>query len=135
MAGAELIGKEELSEIMELFSHEKVNLYRYGGGNYKTREFEKKFAEWMGVSYAHAVSSGTAAIHCALAGAGVGPGDEVITTAWTFIAPIEAISALGAVPVPVEIDETYHLDPLAVERAITEKTKAVVVVPMWAAPK
>jgi len=135
MAGAELIGKEELAEIVELFSQEKVNLYRYGGGNYKTREFEEKFAGWMGVRYAHAVSSGTAAIHCALAGAGVGPGDEVITTAWTFIAPIEAISALGAVPVPVEIDETYHLDPLAVQQAITEKTKAVVVVPMWAAPK
>ena len=135
MAGAELIGREELAEIQELFAHEKVNLYRYGGGNYKARAFEEKFAEWMGVRYAHAVSSGTAAIHCALAGAGVGPGDEVITTAWTFIAPIEAISALGAVPVPVEIDETYHLDPKEVERAITPKTKAVVAVPMWASPK
>lgn len=135
MAGAELIGKEELAEIQELFSREKVNLYRYGGGNYKAREFEERFAAWMGVKYAHAVSSGTAAIHCALAGAGVGPGDEVITTAWTFIAPVEAIAALGAVPVPVEIDETYHLDPLEVEKAITPKTKAVVAIPMWAAPK
>jgi len=89
----------------------------------------------MGVSYAHAVSSGTAAIHCALAGAGVGPGDEVITTAWTFIAPIEAISALGAVPVPVEIDETYHLDPLAVERAITEKQKQLLWFPCGLLPK
>ncbi|KZK74750.1 MAG: aminotransferase DegT [Pelodictyon luteolum] len=135
MAGAELIGREELAEIQELFNKEKVNLYRYGGGNYKAREFEEKFAAWMGVKYAHAVSSGTAAIHCALAGAGIGPGDEVITTAWTFIAPIEAISALGAVPVPVELDETYHLDPLEVEKAITPKTKAVVAVPMWASPK
>jgi 8-amino-3,8-dideoxy-alpha-D-manno-octulosonate transaminase len=135
MAGAELIGREELSEIQELFSREKVNLYRYGGGNYKTREFEEKFAAWIGVKYAHAVSSGTAAIHCALAGAGIGPGDEVITTAWTFIAPVEAISALGAVPVPVELDETYHLDPLEVEKAITPATKAVVAIPMWASPK
>ena len=135
MAGAELIGREELAEIQELFSREKVNLYRYGGGNYKAREFEEKFAAWMGVKYSHAVSSGTAAIHCALAGAGIGPGDEVITTAWTFIAPVEAISALGAVPVPVELDETYHLDPLEVEKAITPVTKAVVAIPMWASPK
>ncbi len=135
MPGAELIGREELVEIQELFDKEKVNLYRYGPGNYKTRKFEALFAEVMGVRYAHAVSSGTAAIHCALAGAGIGPGDEVITTAWTFIAPVEAISALGAIPVPVEIDETFHLDPLAVEQAISPKTKAVVVIPMWAPPK
>jgi dTDP-4-amino-4,6-dideoxygalactose transaminase len=135
MAGAELIGREELAEIQELFSREKTTLYRYAPGNYKAREFEEKFATYMGVKYAHAVSSGTAAIHCALAGAGVGPGDEVITTAWTFIAPVEAASALGAVPVPVEIDETYHLDPLEVEKAITPRTKAVVAIPMWAPPK
>ena len=135
MAGAELIGREELAEIQELFSRDKVNLYRYGGGNYKAREFEEKFAAWIGVKYAHAVSSGTAAIHCALAGAGIGPGDEVITTAWTFIAPVEAISALGAVPIPVELDETYHLDPREVEKAITPATKAVVAIPMWASPK
>ena len=135
MAGAELIGQEELAEIQELFSREKVNLYRYGGGNYKAREFEEKFAAWIGVKYAHAVSSGTAAIHCALAGAGIKPGDEVITTAWTFIAPIEAISALDAIPVPVELDETYHLDPAEVEKAITPATKAVVAIPMWASPK
>ncbi len=135
MAGAELIGREELAEIQELFSREKTTLYRYGPGNYKAREFEEKFAAYMGVSYAHAVSSGTAAIHCALAGAGVGPGDEVITTAWTFIAPVEAAAALGAVPVPVEIDETYHLDPKEVEKAITPKTKAIVAIPMWAPPK
>ncbi|NTW82917.1 MAG: DegT/DnrJ/EryC1/StrS family aminotransferase [Chlorobiaceae bacterium] len=135
MAGAEIIGREELAEIQELFSREKVNLYRYGGGNYKTREFEEKFAAWMGVKYAHAVSSGTAAIHCALAGAGIGPGDEVITTAWTFIAPVEAMCALGAIPVPVEIDETYHLDPAEIEKAITPATKAVVAIPMWAPPK
>ncbi|RDD30421.1 aminotransferase DegT [Prosthecochloris sp. ZM] len=135
MPGAELIGREELMEIQDLFGKERVNLYRYGPGNYKTREFEAMFAEVMGVKYAHAVSSGTAAIHCALAGAGIGPGDEVIITAWTFIAPVEAISALGAIPVPVEIDETFHLDPLAVERALSSKTKAVVAIPMWAPPQ
>ncbi|MBF0586202.1 DegT/DnrJ/EryC1/StrS family aminotransferase [Prosthecochloris sp. N3] len=135
MPGAELIGHEELAEIQRLFDARHVNLYRYGPGNFTARELEARFAEVMGVRYAHAVSSGTAAIHCALAAAGVGPGDEVIITAWTFIAPVEAISALGAVPVPVEIDETYHLDPQEVERAVTGRTKAVVAVPMWAPPR
>lgn len=134
MAGAEIIGKEELEEIIELFSHDKVTLYRYGPNNYKTRELEKKFAEYMGVKYAHAVSSGTAAIHCALAAAGIKDGDEVITTAWTFVAPIEAIHALGATPVLVNLDSTFHLDPIEIESKITNKTKAIVSVPMWASP-
>jgi dTDP-4-amino-4,6-dideoxygalactose transaminase len=135
MPGSELIGKEELQEIQELFSHDRVNLHRYGLNNYKTKQFEEEFANYMGVKYSHAVSSGTAAIHSALASVGVGKGDEIITTAWTFVAPIEAIVAQGAVPILANIDETYHLDPTEIEDLITEKTKAVVVVPMWAAPK
>ena len=67
MAGSELIGKEELLEIEELFSRDRTVLYRYGPDNYKTTQFEEKFAKYFGVKYAHAVSSGTAAIHCALA--------------------------------------------------------------------
>jgi 8-amino-3,8-dideoxy-alpha-D-manno-octulosonate transaminase len=134
MAGAEIIGKEELDEILELFSRDQVTLYRYGQNNYKTRELERDFAKYMGVQYAHAVSSGTAAIHCALAAAGIGAGDEVITTAWTFVAPIEAINALGASPVLVNLDSSFHLDPAELESKITSKTKAIVSVPMWAAP-
>lgn len=134
MPGSEIIGREELKEINELFSKEKVVLYRYGPNNYKTKEFEKLFADYMGVKYAHAVSSGTAAIHSALAGIGIKKGDEVITTAWTFVAPIEAIVALGAVPVLVNIDNTFNLDPVEVEKAITNKTKAIVSVPMWSSP-
>ncbi|MDB9815946.1 DegT/DnrJ/EryC1/StrS family aminotransferase [Gammaproteobacteria bacterium] len=134
MAGAEIIGKEELDEILELFSRDQVTLYRYGQNNYKTRELEENFARYMGVKYAHAVSSGTAAIHCALAAVGIGPGDEVITTAWTFVAPIEAINALGASPVLVNLDSSFHLDPVELESKITNKTKAIVSVPMWAAP-
>ena len=135
MPGSEIIGKEELKEIQELFSKDKVILYRYGPKNYKTRQFEKMFADYMGVKYAHAVSSGTAAIHSALASVGVKKGDEIITTAWTFVAPIEAIVSLGAIPILANIDETYHINPSEVEELITDKTKAIVVVPMWAAPK
>tara|TARA_Y100000590_G_C15612916_1_gene974553 strand:+ start:106 stop:1272 length:1167 start_codon:yes stop_codon:yes gene_type:complete len=135
MAGSEIIGKEELLEIQELFDKDRVVLYRYGPNNYKTKKFEKLFAEYIGVKYAHAVSSGTAAIHSALAAIDVDKGDEVITTAWTFVAPIEAIVALGATPVLVNIDETFNLDPFEIEKAITSKTKAIVVVPMWSAPR
>jgi len=135
MPGSELIGKEEIIEIKELFNKEKTTLYRYGPNNYKTRQFEEMFANYMGVKYAHAVSSGTAAIHSALASVGISPGDEVITTAWTFIAPIETIMALGAIPILANIDETYHLDPIEVKSLITNKTKAIVSVPMWSAPK
>jgi len=134
MAGAELIGKEELSQIKRLFEKSSVNLYRYGQNNFLAKELEQKFSNYMGVKYSHLVSSGTAAIHSALAACGVGPGDEVITTAYTFVAPIEAIAALGAIPIPVNIDLTYHLDPLEVEKHITNKTKAIVSIPMWAAP-
>jgi dTDP-4-amino-4,6-dideoxygalactose transaminase len=134
MAGAELIGNDELEQILELFNKEKVNLYRYGPSNYKTKEFEKNFAKYMGVKYAHAVSSGTAAIHAALAAIGVSPGDEVITTAWTFVAPIEAIHSLGAKPVLVNLDKSFSLDPYELESKITDKTKAIVCVPMWASP-
>ena len=123
MTGAELIGQEELKEIQELFEREKVMLYRYGPNNYKTRLFEEAFAEYMGVKYAHAVSSGTAAIHSALAAIGVKEEDEIITTAWTFVAPIEAIVSLGAVPILANIDETYHLNPNEVKKLITKKSK------------
>jgi len=134
MPGSELIGKQEFDEIKDLFSNEDVVLYRYGPKNYKTKEFEKMFAEYMGVKYAHAVSSGTAAIHSALAGVGVSEGDEVITTAWTFVAPIEAIVSLGAVPVLVNIDNTFNLNSKEVEKAISDKTKVILSVPMWSSP-
>ena len=135
MAGSELIGKEELEQIKRLFEKSYVNLYRYGQNNFLAKELEQKFAKYMGVKYAHLVSSGTAAIHSALAACGITKGDQVITTAYTFVAPIEAIAALGAIPVPVDIDSTYHLDPDEIEKNITEKTKAIVSIPMWAAPQ
>ena len=135
MAGAELIGKEELEQIHRLFEQSNVNLYRYGQNNFLAKELEKKFASYMGVKYAHLLSSGTAAIHSALAACGITKGDEVITTAYTFVAPIEAIAALGAIPIPVNIDSTYHLDPLEIEKNITKQTKAIVSIPMWAAPQ
>jgi len=135
MPGSELVDREELESINTLWEKGQGNLYRYGFNQYAVQEFEKRFSDYMGCKYAHAVSSGTAAIHCALSAAGISSGDEVITTSFTFVAPIEAILAVGAKPIPVDIDESFHLDPVMVEKAISPKTKAVLTIPMWASPK
>lgn len=84
----------------------------------------------MDVNHCQAVSSGSAGLWCALKGLGVKPGDEVITSAFTFIATIEAILLAGAKPVCVDIDDTFGLDPIEVEKAITSKTKAIIAVHM-----
>lgn len=95
----------------------------------KVTELEKKLAEYTGAKYAVAVSNGTAALHCACLAAGVGPGDEVITTAITFAASANCALYCGAKPVFADIDpDTYNIDPASIEAKITEKTKAVVAV-------
>ena len=101
----------------------------------RTREFEQKFRALVGASHALAVSSGTAALHLALAAAGVGPGDEVVTTPLTFAATAEPIFYQRAVPVFADVDPvTGNLDPAAVEKAITKKTRAVLVVHLGGYP-
>ena len=98
----------------------------------KVAELEKAFAEYCGTKYAAAVNSGTAAIHAALYAAGVGPGDEVITTPFSFIATINPILFLGAKPVLVDIDpSSYNLDVSQVESAITDKTKVIMPVHLY----
>ncbi|MDO8716336.1 MAG: DegT/DnrJ/EryC1/StrS family aminotransferase [Dehalococcoidales bacterium] len=91
------------------------------------KEFEKAVAEYIGVKYAVAVNSGTSALHVALAAHGIGPGDEVIVPAFTFIATANAPLFVGATPVFAEIEEqTFGLDPDDVERKITPRTKAII---------
>jgi len=98
-------------------------------------EFEREFSAYCGVSHAVAVSSGTSALHVALLAAGVGPGDEVITVPFTFVATAAAIEYAGARPVFVDIDpDDYTMDPLALERAITPRTKAVIPVHLFGQP-
>ncbi|MGB5517695.1 MAG: DegT/DnrJ/EryC1/StrS family aminotransferase, partial [Gammaproteobacteria bacterium] len=97
--------------------------------------FEKEAAEYLGVEHAIGVASGTDALHLALAAAGIGAGDEVITTPFTFIATAEAISYLGAIPVFVDIDPyTFNIDINRVEQAITDKTRAVIPVHLFGQP-
>lgn len=98
----------------------------------RTARFEAYFAQMIGVRHAIAVSSGTTGLHIALLAHNIGPGDEVITTPFTFIATSNAILFVGATPVFVDIEEeTYNLDPLLVEAAITPRTKAIIPVHLY----
>lgn len=93
----------------------------------RTAEFERRFAAYVGASHAVALNSCTAALHVALAAEGIGPGDEVITTPYTFVATVETICYLGARPVLVDVDpRTRNIDPAAIEASITPRTKAIV---------
>jgi len=138
MPGYELIGEEEKSALSEVMDGGGI-FFRYGFDSerksvYKVKEFEEKFAQYIGVKYAQAVSSGTAALRVALAALGIGPGDEVITTCFTFVATVEAILESGAVPVIAEIDETLNIDPYDLENKITDKTKVIIPVHMLGVP-
>lgn len=89
-------------------------------------EFEKEFAEYLGVKHAISVGNGTDALVIALKSLGIGAGDEVITTPFTFFATAETISAVGATPVFVDVEkETFDIDPSKIEEKITSKTKAI----------
>jgi 8-amino-3,8-dideoxy-alpha-D-manno-octulosonate transaminase len=110
-------------------------LMRYGfdglrQGHWKAKELEKEIESNFDVKYAQLVSSGTAAVSLALASAGIGAGDEVIIPCFTFVASFEAIVMIGATPVIVDIDDTLTLDIVAVQNAITHKTKAIMPVHM-----
>jgi perosamine synthetase len=97
--------------------------------------FEELLAERIGADYCAAVSSGTAGLHLGMVLAGVGPGDEVITSPFSFVASANCVIYEGATPVFAEIDaSTYNLDPAAVEAAVTERTKAIVAVDIFGYP-
>ncbi|MEZ4286941.1 MAG: DegT/DnrJ/EryC1/StrS family aminotransferase [Polyangiales bacterium] len=98
-------------------------------------EFETQVAEWIGVSHAISMSSGTDALLAVLMAKGVGPGDEVIVPSFTFFATAGCVSRLGATPVFVDIEpESFNLDPRAVENAMTERTKAIIAVHLFGRP-
>lgn len=133
MPGFELFGNEERIEVNDVLESGVLMRYGFDGmrnGHWKAREFEQAFAKRMQTNHCQLVSSGTAALTVALTAAGVGAGDEVIMPTFTFVASFESIMILGAVPVLVDIDDTLTLDPKAVEKAITSKTKCVMPVHM-----
>ncbi len=133
MPGFELFGEEERREVQDVLDSGVLMRYGFDGardGHWKALTLVKELARRLGCDYAHVCSSGTAAVATALAACGVGAGDEVIVAPFTFVADIEMILMAGAVPVFADIDETLCLNPEAVAAAITDKTKAVLVVHM-----
>jgi 8-amino-3,8-dideoxy-alpha-D-manno-octulosonate transaminase len=133
MAGAELIGKEEMKEVKEVLATGVLMRYGFDAqrrGVFKVKEFEQAFAQYCGAKFALGVTSGSAALKVALKAMDVGPGDEVIVPAFTFLATYEAVMEVGAVPVMGDIDDTLNLDPQEIERKKTPYTKAVIPVHM-----
>lgn len=99
------------------------------------KQFEKEFAEYIGTKHSISVANGTDALVIALKALGIGQGDEVITTPFTFFATAESISAVGAVPVFVDVRlDTFNIDPSIIEEKITEKTKAIMPVHIFGQP-
>jgi 8-amino-3,8-dideoxy-alpha-D-manno-octulosonate transaminase len=133
--GGMRIGREEEEAVLEVLRSKR--LFRYYGPQSSrswVSELEGAFAAVMGVQHAAAVSSGSAALMCALAGLGVGPGDEVIVPAYTWIATASAVVAMGAVPILAEVDESLTIDPADVRRKISRFTKAIIPVHLRGAP-
>jgi len=133
MPGTELFGAEERKEINDVMDTGILFRYNHEAQRkdiWKAKEFEAEVKKITGAKYAHAVSSGSTAVACALAAAGIGAGDEVIVPAFTYIATIEAVLFVGALPVFAEIDETLCLSADGIKAAVTPKTKAVCLVHM-----
>ncbi|PVD52965.1 L-glutamine--2-deoxy-scyllo-inosose aminotransferase KanB [Terrimonas sp.] len=133
MPGTELFGKEEQKEIDDVMR--TGILFRYNhdqlrAGIWKAKAFEAEVKNLTGARYAHAVSSGSAAVSAALASCGIGAGDEVIVPPFTYVATIEAVLLAGALPVFAEIDETLCLSAAGIEKALSPRTKAVCLVHM-----
>src|SRR5689334_15296722 len=124
-----LMGAEELAAVSKVLTSGQL------AQGEQVAAFERRFAELCQVKEAIAVSSGTAALHLALLAHGIGPGDEVITSPFSFAATGNTILLVGATPVFVDIDpDTYNLDPQLVERAITPRTKAIMPVHLYGNP-
>ena len=118
--GAPAIERDEIDEVVRCLESGWI------GTGPRVARFEDEFGEYKGARHTAAVSSCTAAIHLSVLAAGVGPGDEVITSALTFCATVNAIIHAGATPVLADVDfETMNIDPVDVERRITSRTKAI----------
>ena len=139
MPGFEIIGNEEKNAVIDVFEKSNGVLFAHGfdvrrNHIFRVRDFEKAFASELGNGFAAACTSGTSAQYVAMKAMGINPGDEVITQSFTFIATIEAIMACGAIPIVVDIDDTYNMDPIELKKAITPKTKLIVPVHMLGNP-
>lgn len=118
------MGQEEIDAVARVI--ESKELFRINDALKEAEHFDKEFSKVIGTEYSILVSSGTGALMSALAGLGIGPGDEVIVPGYTFMASASAVLAVGAIPVLAEIDETMTIDPKDIEKKISKYTKAII---------
>ncbi len=129
--GSEELGTEEKARVLEVL--DKKRIFRYlpvGLEKSECSALENEYKEFLGSAYSLAVNSGTSALICALVACGVGPGDEVVIPAYTWVATAAAVTMVGAIPVLCEIDTSLTLDPVDLTKRITPLTKAIVAVHM-----
>jgi 8-amino-3,8-dideoxy-alpha-D-manno-octulosonate transaminase len=133
--GSEFYDDKERTELLEVLdTRSPFRWYGPGAPPKKVLQFEKEFGARMGAKYALGVTSGTAALQCALAALEVGPGDEVILPSWTWHSCFNTIVFAGALPVCAEIDESFNIDPADIERHITPQTKVIMAVHLQGNP-
>ena len=125
-----IIGEEEIEAVGQVIRSGK--LFRYGQGD-QCETFERRYAEYLGAKHVRLTCSGSYALHAAAVGLGLGPGDEVIVPAHTYMASATSVLSVGAIPIIVEIDKSLTIDPSAIEAAIGPCTKAVIPVHIWGA--
>ena len=136
MPGFELFGAEERKQVNDVLETGILMRFGFDGarkGIWKAKELEAAISKKFGNQYTHLVSSGTTALTTVLSALGIGYGDEVIMPTFTFVASFESIISVGALPVLVDVDDTLTLNPDAVRKAITPKTKCVMPVHMCGA--
>lgn len=123
------IGPREIAAVTMTLA--RGQLARYGGSDTSTTsQFEQELAAYVGVEHALAVNSGTSALTCGLVGLRVGPGDEVLVPAYTFVASAASVLGAGAVPVLVDVDESLMIDVDDARRKLTDRTRAIMPVHM-----
>ena len=123
-----IIGQEEIDAVARIVNSKE--LFRYGIGH-ECERFEARYAAYLGAKHFSLAASGSYALTAAMIGLGIGPGDEVLVPAHTYMASATSVLAAGAIPVIVDIDESITIDPAAIEAAIGPRTRAVIPVHMW----
>jgi O-acetylhomoserine/O-acetylserine sulfhydrylase-like pyridoxal-dependent enzyme len=134
--GVQFYDDQERNELTDVYDAHSP--FRYYGPNQppqKAALFEKELRVFTGAKFALGVTSGTAALHVALTAMGVGPGDEVIHPAWTWHSCYTTVLMTGALPVFVEVDESFTIDPADIERKITPSTKLIMAVHLSELPR
>ncbi len=123
-----IIGQQEIDAVARVINTKA--LFRYGLGH-ECERFEQRYAAYLGGKHFSLAASGSYALTAAMIGLGIGPGDEVLVPAHTYMASATSVLAAGAIPVIVDVNESITIDPAAIEAAIGPRTRAVIPVHMW----